>query len=84
MLSERSQSEKPVECVGHSGKDKTTEAVKTNQCLPRISEEEGVGRQSSGILRAVKLRRETLPWWVPVFSICPNPRDAQLQERTRT
>ena len=52
--------------VGHSGEDKTTEAVKTNQWLLRISEEEGMGRQSTEILRAVKLCCETLPCWVHV------------------
>lgn len=37
-----------------------TEAVKTNEWLPRISEEEGMDGQSPEILRAVKLRCETL------------------------
>ena len=41
-------------------KTRCTEAVKTNEWLPRISEEEGMDRQSPEILRAVKLRCETL------------------------
>lgn len=66
--------------VGHSGEDKTTEAVKTNQWLLRISEEEGMGRQSAEILRAVKLCCETLPCWVHVVIHLSKPSGCTAPE----